>query len=159
MFLQIQSLKTFFFNLNSQSFLLLPFSSGVMETGWTSSLMTASPLSTTSWSSPSLLREMSSGAPCWRRPTPSEWAEKKIEFKCKRSICVSPTSVLYPGCTAPTSLWRVETPPRPWKTSLVESLSSMRWRKLPKSSTRSWRRLCREAHSWAAPLMWVRILK
>ncbi len=52
--------------------LFLLLSSGVMETGSMSSLTTASQPSTTSWSSRSRLRGTSSGAPCWRRPTPSE---------------------------------------------------------------------------------------
>lgn len=50
-----------------------PFSSGVMATGSTWSSTTASQPSTTSWSSLSRLRGTSSGAPCWRRLTPSEY--------------------------------------------------------------------------------------
>lgn len=48
------------------------FSSGVMETGWTWSLMIAFPPSTTSWCSPSLQRGMNSGALSWRRHMPSK---------------------------------------------------------------------------------------
>lgn len=49
-----------------------PFSSGAMATGWMWSLTTASQPSTTSWSLQSQPRGTSSGAPCWRKPMPSE---------------------------------------------------------------------------------------
>lgn len=53
-------------------FLLNAFSFGAMATGLMWSLMTASPLSTTSWFSLSRLKGMNFGVPCWRRPTLSE---------------------------------------------------------------------------------------
>lgn len=47
-------------------------SSGVMETGWMLSSMTAYPPTTTSWSSPSPPSATSSGAPSWKRPMQSK---------------------------------------------------------------------------------------
>lgn len=60
-------------NITQMFFCLPSFSFGAMETGWMSSLMTAYPHTTTSWSSPNPPSAMSSGVLSWKRPMQSKW--------------------------------------------------------------------------------------
>ena len=76
--------------------LLLKFSvhsCGSMGGGWTLSLMTNCPPKTGACCSSSRLTEMSSGARCWRRPTPSECVYVLMLMKHEMS-CVEPASYL-----------------------------------------------------------------
>lgn len=71
------------------SFCLLLFSSGAMETGWMSSLMTTYPRTTTSWSSPSPLSATSSGVPSWKRPMQSKATDQTMPGSLPRRTCAT----------------------------------------------------------------------